>query len=264
VFPASVGAVSQFRPVAGPAPGPLTALFTPFGDATVQQVMEMTTALKYSEDYADPNAEVWTYAEAGSPLPKPDGYEGPHSYFEFLQTVKKEGEHGEAFGYKTVNADVLGWLIARTTGVSVAEYLSNVFWSRIGANREAFYTVDSIGTPFAGGGFNATLRDLVRLGQVILNDGRVGEEELLMPGIGIGIWWATVTMTTVGYGDKAPMTPGGRIVGLIWMFVGVITISGFTVTKIRFSRANHMGNEATRSSGPFPAPRLISTSTSPP
>lgn len=66
-----------------------------FGDATVRQVMEMTTALKYSEDYADPNAEVWTYAEAGSPLPKPEGYDGPRSYFEFLQTVKKQGVHGQ-------------------------------------------------------------------------------------------------------------------------------------------------------------------------
>lgn len=150
-----------------------------FGDATVRQVMEMTTALKYSEDYADPKAEVWTYAEAGSPLPKPEGYEGPRSYFEFLQTVKKHGEHGDAFGYKTVNADVLGWLIARTTGVSVAEYFSNAIWSRIGAEREAFYTVDSLGTPFAGGGFNATLRDLSRLGLLILNDGRCGDVQVI-------------------------------------------------------------------------------------
>ncbi len=85
----------------------------------------MTTALDYSEDYADPNAEVWTYAEAGSPLAKPQGYAGPRRYFDDLQTVQKEGEHGDAFGYKAITSDVAGWLIARTTGVSVAEYLSN-------------------------------------------------------------------------------------------------------------------------------------------
>ncbi len=50
----------------------------------------------------------------------------------------------------------------------------------------------------------------------------------LVPGIGTGFWWAAVTMTTVGYGDKAPTTAAGRIVGLVWMFIGVITISGFT------------------------------------
>ena len=150
-----------------------------FGDATVRQVMDMTTALDYSEDYANPKAEVWVYAEAGSPLPKPAGYTGPRSYFEFLQTVKKKGTHGEAFGYKTVNADTLGWLIARTTGKSVAQQLSERIWSRIGTEREAFYTVDSIGTPFAGGGFNATLRDTARLGQLMLNNGMSGGQQIV-------------------------------------------------------------------------------------
>ena len=150
-----------------------------FGDATVRQVMDMTTALDYSEDYADPKAEVWTYAEAGSPLPKPAGYTGPRSYFEFLETVKKKGVHGEAFGYKTVNADALGWLIARTTGKSVARQLSERIWSRIGTEHEAFYTVDSIGTPFAGGGFNATLRDMARLGQLMLDNGLSGGQQIV-------------------------------------------------------------------------------------
>ncbi len=143
-----------------------------FGSATVAQVLEMTTALAFSEDYSDPDAEVWIYGEAGSPLPKPEGYDGPRSYFEYLQTVRQLGEHGDAFGYKTVNSDVAGWLIARTTGISGAEYLSNRIWSQIGAEREAFYTVDSIGTPFTGGGFNATLRDLGRLGQLVLQGGK--------------------------------------------------------------------------------------------
>ena len=150
-----------------------------FGDATVREVMDMTTALNYSEDYADPDAEVWTYAKAGSPLPVPTGYTGPRSYFEYLQTVKKKGTHGEAFGYKTVNADVLGWLIARSTGKSVAADLADTIWKKIGAEREAFYTVDSIGTPFAGGGFNATLRDMARLGLLVLNDGRWNGEQII-------------------------------------------------------------------------------------
>jgi ABC-type amino acid transport substrate-binding protein len=47
-------------------------------------------------------------------------------------------------------------------------------------------------------------------------------------GIGSGFWWSAVTMTTVGYGDKAPVTVAGRILGLIWMFVGIIMISSFT------------------------------------
>ncbi len=47
-------------------------------------------------------------------------------------------------------------------------------------------------------------------------------------GIGSGFWWSAVTMTTVGYGDKAPATLGGRLLGLVWMFASIIMISGFT------------------------------------
>lgn len=47
-------------------------------------------------------------------------------------------------------------------------------------------------------------------------------------GLASGFWWAAVTMTTVGYGDKAPTTLGGRIVGFIWMFAAIIIISSIT------------------------------------
>jgi ABC-type amino acid transport substrate-binding protein len=49
-------------------------------------------------------------------------------------------------------------------------------------------------------------------------------------GIWSGFWWSAVTMTTVGYGDKAPVTFGGRVVALIWMFTAIIIISGFTAS----------------------------------
>jgi polar amino acid transport system substrate-binding protein len=47
-------------------------------------------------------------------------------------------------------------------------------------------------------------------------------------GIGSGIWWAIVTLSTVGYGDKAPKTFGGRMVAFIWMLASVILIASFT------------------------------------
>jgi ABC-type amino acid transport substrate-binding protein len=47
-------------------------------------------------------------------------------------------------------------------------------------------------------------------------------------GLGQGIWWAVVTMTTVGYGDKTPKTIGGRVVAIFWMFASIILISSFT------------------------------------
>jgi len=51
-----------------------------------------------------------------------------------------------------------------------------------------------------------------------------------MKGLGNAVWWAAVTMTTVGYGDKTPKTLGGRIVAITWMLASVVLIVGFTAT----------------------------------
>lgn len=149
-----------------------------FGSATVRQVMDMTTALDYSEDYADPKADIWAYSAAASPLPKPLGYKGPNGYFEYLQTVKQEGVHGRAFGYKTINTDALGWIVSRVTGRDLARLLSERIWSRMGAEQDAYMTVDSKGTPFAGGGLSAGLRDLGRIGLLMLNGGEINGQRL--------------------------------------------------------------------------------------
>ena len=142
-----------------------------FGSATVRQVMDMTTGIKFSENYADPNAEVWAHGAAGNPLPKPKDYQGPRTYYEFLQTVKPEGVHGEAFHYRTANTDALGWILTRVTGKTVAQLLSERIWSPMGAEQDAYMSVDSIGTPFAGGGLSTGLRDLARFGEMIRRNG---------------------------------------------------------------------------------------------
>jgi CubicO group peptidase (beta-lactamase class C family) len=158
-----------------------------FGDATVRQVLDMTTALDLSEDYADPEAGVWKHAAAGNALPKPAGYSGPRTYFDVLQTVQRKGEHGRAFGYKTVDTDVLGWLISRASGKPLTDVLAERLWSRLGADFDAFFSVDSIGTPFAGGGFNASLRDMARFGQLMLDEGRIGDEQVIPAAVIRGI-----------------------------------------------------------------------------
>jgi hypothetical protein len=152
-----------------------------FANASVRQLMDMTTGIHFSEDYADPKAEVWAHATAGNPLPKHAGYQGPRTYYEFLQTIRPQGRHGEAFHYRTANSDALGWVIARVSGQNVAQLLSERIWSRLGAEQDAYMSVDSIGTPFAGGGLNAGLRDLARIGEMMRNEGRSNGTQILPP-----------------------------------------------------------------------------------
>jgi CubicO group peptidase (beta-lactamase class C family) len=171
-----------------------------FGNATVRQVMDMTTALDYSEDYSDPEADIWVYSKAASPLPKPKGYEGPNGYFEYLQTVKQVGIHGEAFGYRTINTDALGWILTRVTGKDLAQLLSERIWSRMGAEQDGYMTVDAKGTPFAGGGLSAGMRDLGRIGLLMLNDGKINGQRLFPK---------EVTHNIRAGGDKKAFTKAG-------------------------------------------------------
>ncbi|CAM5182867.1 serine hydrolase domain-containing protein [Alishewanella longhuensis] len=150
-----------------------------FGSATVRQLMDMTTGIRFSEDYSDPKAEVWAHANAGSPLPKPKDYQGPRSYFDFLQSVQAEGQHGEAFHYRTANTDALGWILARVTGKNVAQLLSERIWQKLGVEQDAYMTVDSTGTPFAGGGLNLGLRDLARFGELVRNNGQANGQQII-------------------------------------------------------------------------------------
>ncbi|MEM1173828.1 MAG: serine hydrolase [Pseudomonadota bacterium] len=187
-----------------------------FGNATVRQVMDMTTGLKYSEDYANPNADIWVYSAAASPLPKPQGYDGPNGYFEYLQTVQPLGNHGDAFHYMTINTDTLGWIVSRVTGKAVSELFAERIWSRMGAEQAAYMTVDGLGTPFAGGGLTAGLRDLGRIGLMMLNDGKINGQRLVPKKAikSIRRGGSQEAFAKAGYTTM----PGGSYRGMWWLF----------------------------------------------
>jgi CubicO group peptidase (beta-lactamase class C family) len=150
-----------------------------FGDASVRQVLDMTTGVRYREDYEDPQSEVWQHLRAGGVFPRLPGQDGPEGFLDFLPTLQKEGEHGRAFAYKTVNTDVLGWLIQRVTGQPLERVLSERLWQPLGAEQDAYLLVDAAGTGFAGGGFNATLRDMARFGEMLRQDGAFNGRQIV-------------------------------------------------------------------------------------
>lgn len=186
-----------------------------FGNATVRQVMDMTTALQFSEDYSDPKAEIWLYSAAANPLPKAADYQGPIGYYQYLQTVRQKGQHGDAFGYRTVNSDVLGWIISRVSGRSVADLLSDRIWRRMGAEQDAYFTVDAVGTPFAGGGLSAGLRDMARIGQLMLDEGVINDIRLFPARVvqSIRAGGSKQAFAKAGY----EMLPGGSYRSMWWV-----------------------------------------------
>ena len=68
-------------------------------------------------------------------------------------------------------------------------------------------------------------------------------------GIGAGLWWSAVTMTTVGYGDKAPVTFLGRTLGLVWMFAAILFVASFTASISSALTVNQLDSGVTGPSG---------------
>ncbi|WP_439106042.1 serine hydrolase domain-containing protein [Congregibacter sp.] len=153
-----------------------------FGSATVRQIMDMTTAIDYSEDYTDPNAHVFDFARAGGIFPKGD-YDGPEGFYAYVATLQKEGEHGQAFSYRSVNTEVLGWLIARVTGSNAVDVVQERIWGRLGAEEDAYILIDTLGTGWAAGGLNATLRDHGRFGEMMRRNGQWNGQQIVPPAV---------------------------------------------------------------------------------
>ena len=65
-----------------------------------------------------------------------------------------------------------------------------------------------------------------------------GGERSVVQGIGSGFWWAGVTLTTIGYGDKAPKSLGGRIVAMLWMLIAIGISASLTAAIVNASNTS--------------------------
>jgi len=144
-----------------------------FGDATISQLLDMTAAVEFNEDYADPDSDVQAQDRAAGWRPR--RIDDPESSYAFLGTLRSSGGHGRSFQYCSATTDALAWVLERATGRRYPELLSDELWSRIGAEHDAFVTVDEAGFALANGGVSVSLRDLARFGHLVLSGGSVGE-----------------------------------------------------------------------------------------
>ena len=151
-----------------------------FGDATIEQLLDMTASVVFSEEYADPSSEVQAQDRAAGWRPRrPDD---PVGSYAFLRSLRRNGPHGGAFQYCSATTDALAWVLERATGRRYPELLAGELWSRIGAEHDASITVDTEGFAFANGGLSVTLRDLARFGLLMLNGGGLDGFRIASPG----------------------------------------------------------------------------------
>jgi CubicO group peptidase (beta-lactamase class C family) len=101
-----------------------------FGDATLRQVLNMTVAADFSENYGDPNANIrdYGYALGFGKEPGPN-YRGPRDLSSYLRTVRKIGEHGQTFRYMTITTEVLTWVVTRVAQKSLSDLFSEMIWT---------------------------------------------------------------------------------------------------------------------------------------
>ncbi|HEX9999219.1 MAG TPA: serine hydrolase [Actinoplanes sp.] len=98
-----------------------------------------------------------------------------------LRSAPRAAEAGARFNYSTFDSQLLGWVLEAATGRSLAAYASERLWSRLGADRDAYYwlTRKRPRTAVGAGSLNATARDVARLGHLMANDGMVAGEQVV-------------------------------------------------------------------------------------
>ncbi len=175
------GLLDPLAPVTDPLP---ELSKTAWAGATLQQVMDMTSGVRFDEsDYANRASDIGKMDVAANWKPVPEGYEDEQwpacIHDHILSLTKREAPHGARFEYRSIETDVLAHAMERVTGQRLPQIVSERLWQPLGAETEACFTVDASGYALSCGGFNASLRDFARLGQAYLDDGRVGDRQVI-------------------------------------------------------------------------------------
>lgn len=153
---------------------------TGWGNNTLRELLDMRDTSNWNEDYAAADSTVRRQDCADGLLTGSmcDGVPVVGNYV-FLASVGVDAGRKNTFAYKSGTTDVIAWVLEAATGERFADLVSQRLWKSMGAERSAAITVDVSGFTLASGGMMATLRDMGRVGLLMLNRGRVGDRQLL-------------------------------------------------------------------------------------
>lgn len=160
-----------------------------YREVTLRQILEMRSGVDYEEryDFANPGIAASNHINA---LVK-----NVARFADAGLDIGTAAKPGEVFAYKTIDTAILGWVIERVTGGTVAAYTTEKLWEPLGAEADGFYIMDGkpgVGREFSGAGFNATLRDWARFGQMLVNEGTVDGRQV------VNSDWIKTARTPVG------------------------------------------------------------------
>lgn len=160
-----------------------------FERVTIQQVLNHSTALAIKENYTDPNSDfVKYYGPAlglaffpGAQDAQPEETEiyGIHDFVAKFVKPDPNLKPDEVFDYNSTNTDMLGWLLARVSGMTVDRFVQKHIWSKLETEHDASWVVDRACMATAGAGFVTTLRDAARFGDMILHRGKFHGKQIV-------------------------------------------------------------------------------------
>lgn len=126
-----------------------------FEGASIEDLLEMSSGVKFSQNLDDPASDIYTLGRISE--------QGDGKVRDFLKSITSAGPPGRTFAYNDANAQVLGWLVTRVTGQSLADYMSKKLWQPLGMEQDATWMADGDGTQGLEGGSMLPQRRPTRL-----------------------------------------------------------------------------------------------------
>ncbi|TIR16632.1 MAG: serine hydrolase [Mesorhizobium sp.] len=155
---------------------------TAYRGAKVQHVLDMTAGVKIQGPYNEPSthAHMFQLATGWWPLEAAQYPHCPKNTWEaILRLTEQEAPHGAQFDYRSPENNVLGFIMQRVTGKTIPELFSSELWAPMGAEEDAYITVDRGGFACTDGGLNATLRDYARFALLHLRGGKINGRQII-------------------------------------------------------------------------------------